>query len=65
MQIVKDDTNGVIADSLDIRDADMTSPGDQNFLTRPMTLDFRRRAFDTQILGRQGKRRAVVKDNFE
>ena len=65
MQVVEVDADGVIADRLDIQDADMAAAGDDGLLARTVALDLRRRAFDPQKLGRERKGLAVLEVDFE
>jgi hypothetical protein len=52
VQVVKNDPDRIVADCLDIGNADMTPAGNQNLLPRSVSLHFSRRAFNTQIFRR-------------
>lgn len=52
VQVVKNNPDRIIADCLDISNADMTPAGNQNLLPRSVALYFSRRAFNTQVFRR-------------
>src|SRR5690348_11908658 len=60
VQVVELDADGVIADRFKIDDADLRALRNDDFLARPVALDFGRGAFDTQIFGRQAEVLPIV-----
>src|SRR5258708_37788620 len=65
VEIVEGDAHRVVADRLQRDDPDMGAAGDQCLLPGSMTLDFGRRAFDAQILGRETELATVVVGDLE
>ena len=63
--IVELDLDRVIADRLDVHDADMTPAGERHFLTGAVALDLGRRAFHAQKLRRQTKAVTVIEGDGE
>src|SRR3546814_3522727 len=52
MQVIELQAHGVVADRLDLHDADMAAPGDDLLLARPVALHLGRGALHAQELGR-------------
>src|SRR3546814_17984424 len=52
MQVIELQAHGVVADRLDLHDADMAAPGDDLLLARPVALHLGRGALPAQELGR-------------
>ena len=65
MQIVELDAHGVIADRLEVEDADLGALGDDRLLPGAVALHLGRRALDPQIFGRQAEALAVVEFDVE
>src|SRR4051812_30757345 len=65
VQIVKFDAHRVIADRLQVENADMGALGDDALLAGAVPLHLGRRALDAQILGRQAELLAVVEFDLE
>src|SRR5512147_1086189 len=55
VQVVEHETHGVIANRLDLHDADMAAAGDHGLLAGAVTLHLGRRALDAQQLGGQAE----------
>src|SRR5579883_2117131 len=65
VEIVELDADSVIADRLDLENADLGAAMDELFLARPVPLHFGGRALDAEILGREAKPRAVIEGDLE
>src|SRR5262245_62044524 len=63
--VVEADTDGVVADRLDLLDAHMAAAGDDLLLVRPVALHLGRRALDPQVLGRVAEGAAVIEIDFD
>ena len=59
--VIEADANGVGSDGLDALDTDILLAGDDGFLRRAVTLNFRRRALDAQQLRWQTELRPSLK----
>ena len=65
VEVVEPDADGVIADRLDLEDADLAASGDDGFFLAAVALDLGGRALDPEQFGGVGDRQAVVPDDLE
>src|SRR5258708_38254445 len=65
VQIVELDAQRIVADRLELEDADMTAAEDQGLAARSMALHLRRRTLDPEQLGREPVALAVVEVDLE